>query len=80
MTELLLVLKEAGMVFPIILGCRQQLAVLVYWSSSWVEDNIEQMVLKKAQWKATNFSDIDSTLLWNIAGKTIIGRAEINRQ
>ena len=36
MAELLLELKEAGMVFPIILHFRQQLAVLVYWSSSWV--------------------------------------------
>lgn len=37
MAELLLVLKEAGMVFPIILHFRQQRAVLVYWSSSFVQ-------------------------------------------
>lgn len=35
MAELFLVLKEAGMMFPIILHFRQQLAVFVYWSSSW---------------------------------------------
>lgn len=38
MAELSLELKEVGMVFPIILRFRQQLAVLVYWSSSWVEE------------------------------------------
>lgn len=37
-------------------------------------------MLKKAQCEATNFSDIDPTLLWNIAGKSIIGTAEINRE
>jgi len=38
MAELLLALKETGMVFAIVLRFRQQLAVLVYWSSSWVEE------------------------------------------